>query len=75
MSLPDMRSSGFIDRQLLKKTKVVLVTDAGGFLEKHILAQLLASPDIDKLHCLALRDKPAGTPVRADCLIAKDHHT
>lgn len=69
-----MRSSGFSGRQLLKKTKVVLVTDAGGFRKKNILAQLVASPDIDKLHCLALRDKPAGTPLRADCLIAKDHH-
>ena len=62
ITLPDVGSSGPYDRQPSKRTgKVVLITGAGGFLGKHILAQLVASPDISKIHCLAIRDKPAGT--------------
>ena len=52
-----------VDRGPLKTTeKVLLITGAGGFLGKHILTQLVASPDISKIHCIGLRDKPAGTP-------------
>ena len=61
--LPDVALWGAVDRQPLKTTeKVVLITGAGGFLGKHILAQLVASPEINKVHCIGLRDKPAGTP-------------
>ncbi|OKL59687.1 hypothetical protein UA08_05018 [Talaromyces atroroseus] len=42
--------------------KVVLVTGAGGFLGKHILTQLVADPNVSKIHCIGLRDKPAGEP-------------
>ena len=62
-TLPDLDSLGPVDPQPLKRTgKVVLITGAGGFLGKHILAQLVPRADISKIHCLALRDKPAGTP-------------
>ena len=62
ITLPDVQSSKSTDSQPLKQTeKVVLLTGAGGFLGKHILAQLVANPNISKIHCLALRDKPPGT--------------
>lgn len=61
--LPDLAPRVPVDRQPLKTTEiVVLITGAGGFLGKHVLAQLVASPDISKVHCVGLRDKPAGTP-------------
>ncbi|KAK0614866.1 hypothetical protein B0T17DRAFT_562985 [Bombardia bombarda] len=63
-ALPDLSLPGQVDvHQPIKTTnKVVLFTGAGGFLGKHILAQLIASPDIAKIHCIGLREKPAGTP-------------
>lgn len=62
-TLPDVALQGPVDHQPLKTTeRVVLITGAGGFLAKHILVQLAASPDISKIHCIGLRDKPAGTP-------------
>lgn len=62
-ALPDVALRKPVNRQPLKTTeKVVLVTGAGGFLGKHVLAQLVASPDIIKVHCISLRDKPAMTP-------------
>lgn len=46
----------------LKKTgRVILVTGAGGFLGKHILAKLVQEGSVSKIHCIALRDKPTGT--------------
>ncbi len=63
IALPDVGLWEPVNRQPLKTTeKAVLITGAGGFLGKHILAQLVASPDISKIHCIGLRDKPAGTP-------------
>jgi hybrid polyketide synthase/nonribosomal peptide synthetase ACE1 len=47
-------------RSLRITDKVVLITGAGGFLGKHILRQLVASPDIAQIHCIGLRDKSAG---------------
>ncbi|KAF3769442.1 hypothetical protein M406DRAFT_20616, partial [Cryphonectria parasitica EP155] len=50
--------------------KVILVTGAGGFLGKHILARLVASPSIARIHCIGLRDKPAGQPRVLDSMVA-----
>jgi hybrid polyketide synthase/nonribosomal peptide synthetase ACE1 len=41
-----------------KSGKTVLVTGATGFLGKFILPQLAARPDIETIHCVAVRDKP-----------------
>lgn len=62
--LPDISSVREMVRQVPLKTsgKVVLITGAGGFLGKHILVQLIKNPDISKIHCIGLRDKPTGTP-------------
>ena len=38
--------------------KTVLVTGATGFLGRHIVPQLAERADIDKIHCIAVRDKP-----------------
>lgn len=63
IALPDMDLPGPVNRQALRTTdKVVLITGAGGFLGKHILEQLVSNPDIAKIHCIGLRDKPEGTP-------------
>ncbi|KAJ5260987.1 hypothetical protein N7478_011582 [Penicillium angulare] len=52
-------------RQPLRTTdKVVLITGAGGFLGKDILAELIAREDVSKIHCIGLRDKPGNTPRR-----------
>ncbi|KAF2258395.1 hypothetical protein CC78DRAFT_587196 [Lojkania enalia] len=40
------------------KVKTVLVTGATGFLGKYVLPQLAARPDIEMIHCIAVRDKP-----------------
>ncbi|KAF6220917.1 hypothetical protein HO133_002597 [Letharia lupina] len=62
-TLPDLSFLGSILRQPLKVTgKIVLVTGAGGFLGKTILAQLIESSDIDRIHCVGLRDKSAEPP-------------
>jgi len=42
--------------------KSVLVTGAGGFLGKHILAKLIEDPAIAKIHCVGIRDKAGNTP-------------
>lgn len=39
-----------------QKAKTVLVTGATGFLSKYILPQLVARPDVDTIHCIAVRD-------------------
>lgn len=38
--------------------KTILVTGATGFLGKYVLPQLAARPDIEMIHCVAVRDKP-----------------
>ena len=38
------------------KAKTVLVTGATGFLSKYLLTQLVARPDIDTIHCVAVRN-------------------
>jgi len=63
VALPEIGSLQVDKSRPIKTTgKVVLVTGAGGFLGKHILAQLVASSDISKIHCIGLREKPVGTP-------------
>ncbi|KAL2864310.1 uncharacterized protein BJX67DRAFT_383970 [Aspergillus lucknowensis] len=63
-ALPEMTVPRPIDNTLpIKATnKVVLITGAGGFLGKHIVEDLVASPGICKIHCIGLREKTAGTP-------------
>lgn len=39
-----------------QKAKTVLVTDATGFLSKYLLPQLVARPDVETIHCVAVRD-------------------
>ena len=38
--------------------KTVLITGATGFLGKYVLPQLAQRPDIERIHCVAVRDKP-----------------
>lgn len=38
--------------------KTILVTGATGFIGKYLLPQLAARPDIDMIHCVAVRDRP-----------------
>ena len=38
------------------EVKTVLITGATGFLSKFLLTQLVARPDIDTIHCVAVRD-------------------
>ncbi|KAI0411933.1 hypothetical protein F5X98DRAFT_383165 [Xylaria grammica] len=37
--------------------KTVLVTGSTGYLAKHLLPQLVARPDVDMIHCVAVRQK------------------
>lgn len=63
--LGDFTVSEATKHQPLNTTdKVILVTGSGGFLGKHILAELIARPDVSKIHCIGLRDKPGNTPRR-----------
>lgn len=63
--ISDFTMSEATKHQPLKTTdKVILVTGSGGFLGKHILADLIARPDVSKIHCIGLRDKPGNTPRR-----------
>lgn len=39
-----------------QKAKTVLVTGATGFLSKYLLPQLVARPDVETIHCIAVRD-------------------
>lgn len=48
------------------KTKSVLVTGGTGFLSKYLLPQLDASPNVDTIHVVAVRDKPADGPRKFD---------
>ena len=38
--------------------RTILLTGATGFLGKHVLSQLDTRPDVDTIHCIAVRDKP-----------------
>ncbi|KAL8654407.1 MAG: hypothetical protein Q9226_003450 [Calogaya cf. arnoldii] len=44
------------------KAKTVLVTGGTGFLSKYLLPQLDASPDVDTIHVVAIREKPSSAP-------------
>ncbi|KAL8853076.1 MAG: hypothetical protein Q9221_002106 [Calogaya cf. arnoldii] len=46
------------------KMKTVLVTGGTGFLSKYLLPQLDASPDVDTIHVVAVRDKPSEGPLK-----------
>ena len=39
------------------KPKIVLVTGATGYLARHLLPKLVDSPDIETIHCVAVREK------------------
>lgn len=46
--------------------KSILVTGATGFLGKYLIPQLAARPDVDMIHCIAVRDRPReSTPFTA----------
>lgn len=61
-SIPSFLTDSPTTRADKPKTKTVLVTGGTGFLSKYILPQLAASPDIDTIHCVAVRDKPSEAP-------------
>ncbi|PQE13487.1 hypothetical protein CJF32_00005378 [Rutstroemia sp. NJR-2017a WRK4] len=61
--LPDLPSvSKTLGKPINNEQKVVLVTGAGGFLAKYILAQLISDDRVSKIHCVALRPKGSNTP-------------
>ncbi|KAM3068355.1 hypothetical protein ACMFMG_009492 [Clarireedia jacksonii] len=61
--LPDLPSASTSSaKPINNEQKVVLVTGAGGFLAKYILAQLVDNDHISKIHCVALRPKESNTP-------------
>ncbi|KAI1177826.1 putative polyketide synthase [Nemania sp. FL0916] len=41
----------------MPKTGVVILTGASGFLGKELLRQLIDSPEVQKIHCIAVRDE------------------
>ncbi|KOS18114.1 Nonribosomal peptide synthetase 14 [Escovopsis weberi] len=41
--------------------KKVLVTGSTGYLARHVLPRLAARPDVDTIHCVAVRDRPRET--------------
>ena len=51
--LADVSTIQLDDRQ---RGKTVLVTGATGFLSKYLLPQLVARPDVETIHCVAVRD-------------------
>ncbi|KAF2281157.1 uncharacterized protein EI97DRAFT_472412 [Westerdykella ornata] len=52
-----------IDTQPLpEKPSTVLVTGATGFLGQYLLPKLIENPQIRKIHCVAVRDRPADDP-------------
>lgn len=63
-ALPELALPGAFSsiRSVRGTDKVVLITGAGGFLGKHILERLVVRPEIAQVHCIGLRDKPAGSP-------------
>lgn len=44
------------------KPKAVLVTGATGYLARFLLPHLAASPEVGTIHCVAVRERPAGSP-------------
>lgn len=49
--------------------KTVVITGATGFLAKHVIPQLAARPDVDTIHCVAVRDpaKLASASPKVKC--------
>lgn len=45
-----------------EKPRTVLLTGATGFLAKHLLPRLAASPGVGTIHCVAVRDRPGEGP-------------
>ncbi|KAI1385651.1 uncharacterized protein F4822DRAFT_432506 [Hypoxylon trugodes] len=46
------------------KPITVAITGATGFLGKYLLPQLVDNPEIGRIHCIAVRDKPLGPKPR-----------
>jgi hybrid polyketide synthase/nonribosomal peptide synthetase ACE1 len=53
-SLVDLRSFSKFDKP---KTGVVVLTGATGFLGRALMKQFINSPDVQKIHCIAVRDE------------------
>ncbi|KAI0412784.1 putative polyketide synthase [Xylaria grammica] len=41
----------------IPKTSIVVLTGASGFLGRELLRQLIDSPDVQRIHCIAVRDE------------------
>jgi hybrid polyketide synthase/nonribosomal peptide synthetase ACE1 len=62
-ALPDPRSVAILDpKPLTTPPKVVLITGAGGFLGRHVSAQLVANDPVSRIHCIALLPKRLTNP-------------
>ena len=56
-----------------KGPKTVLITGATGYVARHLFPLLLANRGVDKIHCVAVRDKPSERPrklVRSDKIVS-----
>ena len=56
-----------------KGPKTVLITGATGYVARHLFPLLSANPGVDKIHCVAVRDKPSERPrklVRSDKIVS-----
>ena len=51
--------------------KTVLLIGATGFLAKFVLPKLAASPNVQTIHCIAVRDKPSEPPRELASLSSK----
>jgi hybrid polyketide synthase/nonribosomal peptide synthetase ACE1 len=61
--LPGLDISGLEDYGPIQvEQKIVLLTGATGFLAKYVLPQLVANPKVNKIHCVAVRDKASESP-------------
>lgn len=62
--IPTPRHTG---RQQTEEPMTIVVTGATGQLGRSLLPVLAAQPAIGKIHCVAVRDRPANSPRQVPC--------
>ena len=71
-ALPELNMLESANTQAVRTDqKTVLLTGATGFLAKFILPKLAANPNVQTIHCIAVRDKPSEPPRKLASLSSK----
>lgn len=66
-TLPDLDIPALLNvksQAVRTEPKTVLLTGATGYMAKYLLPQLVASPTVDRIHCIAVRNKGSESSPR-----------